>query len=332
MNPDGTALFVSSAILMTIYRQCQSHIIPASLLPSTLQSPSLISPSAVPHRKIWFGEEALTHLQSKARYDMSPLDDLSLFVSWCRETNTSRLKEDEEYRLKATQRNIRVQHKEDLLSLQKQLQEAQERWKDHALFVRHQTLVREIEGKEKAIANMERFLKIDLATITKDSEREKILRTRVAFETNQAEVRGMQEELATLLALPDHQRVIACQDALQILTSSLGLDQIKTDLAHTQKERGGKRGDRGRSFEDDCADAVLVSLCPSTPLLLLSLLMTHSSPPFPIAVPPFAALEAQVQSLRGAGGGPGHRQERHTRHCQLRREPGRVRCTRLSAH
>jgi hypothetical protein len=278
----GKALFVSSAVLLTLYRYFQSHSLPSS---TTLAPPQSLSPTTEPNtsrRKVWSGKEGLAYLQSKARYEISPLDDLSLFLKWCREANAAHLKEDEEYRLKATQRNLRVQHRERLFPLQQQLQEAQERWKGHTLFDRYQTLVREIEGKEKAVANMKRFLKIDLATVTKENEREKIIRTRLAYETNQTEVRGMREELAGLLTLPEHQQMVACQEALERLTSSLGLDQIKADLAVTQKERGGKRGERGRSFEDDSTEAVQVAL-----------LFPPSSPPSPASL----SLPSPISSL-----------------------------------
>lgn len=261
MEGTGKALFVSSAVLLTLYRsfQSSSSSLPLPPSPSHSHSPQAKArKGTLPRRKVWFGKEGLARLKSKARSEISPLDDLSLFVQWCRKANADRLQTDEEYRLKTSQRNLRARHREQLSSLQQRLQEAQERWKGHRVFGRYQTLLREVEGKEKAVTNMERFTKIDLAMVTKESEREKIARTRLAYESSSSELRALKEELAGLLTLPEYQQIVSCQTALERLTSSLGLDEIKADLATTQKERGSKRGERGRCFEDDSAEAVLV--------------------------------------------------------------------------
>jgi hypothetical protein len=218
----------------------------------------------------------MSRLRSKTRYKISPLADQALFIKWCRETN-ARLRGDEEYELKRRQRNLRSRHRERLSELQQQLEDSIATWKSHSSYPRSCSLSREIEGKEKAVRNMERFLEIDPATVEKESEREKISRTQIAFEKNQSELAAMKTELGLLHAIAEHQEMAACAEALHNFSDSIGLTEIKAILSTAQRERGGKRGERGKSFEDLATEAVLVCPLsfPPSPSPIASFLFAH---------------------------------------------------------
>lgn len=253
--------------------------------------------------KIWHGEECMNHLRSKARYNPSPLQDRSLFIQWCRETN-ARLHEDAEYRLKVRQRNIRFQHKEELSNLQHQADEALLEWKNHSAYARTQTVLREIEGKAKALKNMEKYLQIDVSTIEKDAEREKVLRTQQVYSVCEEELHHLKDELLALQNIPEYQDTVRTQEDLQKFMSSLELDQIKVAISSTQKDRGGKRSERGKSFEDQSTDAVKVSRLPPNLIRMID----PSTSPFKNKVYPFCRGRREYRSCA----------KHHLWYCQFR--------------
>jgi hypothetical protein len=252
----GPLLFVGSVLLLALYRSSLPPSPSSSQLSSSHLPKSIENQQPQSAASVWFGAQAMDRLRSKARYDISPLADRALFVQWCRRTN-DRLKNDEEYKLKTRQRNLRSEHKEKLSELQQRLEDSISIWKSHPSYQRSHSLAREIEGKEKAVRNMEKLLEIDPATVKKN-EQEKILRTQAAFKKNQSELAAMKTELGLLHAVAEHREMEACAEELHSFKSSIGLVEVKAALSATQRERGGKRGASGKSFEDEATDAVLV--------------------------------------------------------------------------